>query len=372
MDDEKRMRGSWTDDEERALVELRTAGKDWVAVATGLRHRFGRDYTTDACESKWRRIQRNAAASSEEVAPVVVPSPKAAPGPAYDELVLGWNEWLGRKVKEIQVPQAIEKESRRIGVLCDLHCPFERRDVLAAFVANGPYDTIVLAGDLLDFLPVSPFIQERPASMRDEVQHGTWVLEALAQSACTVIVLPGNHGRRILKKLESAHLPADLMDMLHLFEPQFDLFKLMAKGLANVEIMHEGRSVRDGSRVVTSFLVQLGDCILGHPDYSRKVRMQSVAGFREWLVEWKDTLGLSPWRVVGMGHTHQAGMVFALGGAEMWLELGAAVTVEGVAYATRGKIIWKPPVSCYTTLTQYKEGESWHTDFNSVKQTIVT
>ena len=75
MNDEKRMRGSWTSEEECALVELRTAGKDWVAVATELRHRFGKAYTPGACESKWKRMRRNTAALSE-VVPVIVPPPR--------------------------------------------------------------------------------------------------------------------------------------------------------------------------------------------------------------------------------------------------------------------------------------------------------
>lgn len=360
----------WTPEELADLAALRENGRTWPEIAVYLNRKYSTARTTDACRDRYKRLRANAALGLNKQLPPRLELRRESP--SYDDVIVAWNEWMGRTVRDVKGPPRQEKERRRLGIICDTHCPHENRDVLARFVADGPYDIAVLAGDVLDFLAVSPFYRERHSSMKEEVQHGTWVFEILAGCASEVYVIGGNHGRRILKQLSKAKLPTDLLELLQWFEPQLDIFKLMASGLPNVHVVNNEVPTRDGSMLRVHFLIQLGDAVIGHPDFSRKVRMKAISGFREWLEEWKATLGLANWRVVAQGHTHQAGIVFPLGGAEAWIELGAAATVEAMQYALRGKLHWKPLVPCYTVLEQVKDEKfGWRTDFNSIRLVLV-
>jgi len=355
----------------RAIIALRHRGMSWGQVQAELSRQYGIEATQSAVCNRYHYYVGKI---SEEPGEKPVPSsrPETPETPHYDDVVVSWNEWLGRRVGEIVAAPAVEEgDSRRIGLICDTHCPFENREVVAAFVANGPYDKVVLAGDFLDFLPVSPFAVEKGCSFQEEIQHGVWVLETLSRAAGEVLVIGGNHGRRILKKLTNAHLPVELLGLLRWLQPQLDLYRLCAEGLPNVRIIDEEITTSDGSRVVLNFLVQLGDAIIGHPDLSRKVRLKGVETFREWLTEWRSTLGLHPFRVVAQGHTHQMGMTYAMGGAELFMELGAAVSAEGMSYATRGKCHWRPPIPGFTTLVQHKEAGGWRTNLNTVRQWLI-
>ena len=53
------------------------------------------------------------------------------------------------------------------------------------------------------------------------------------------------------------------------------------------------------------------------------------------------------------------------------MELGAAITVEGMQYALSGKVGYRPPVPAYTTLVQELIEQRWITDWNSIRQHIV-
>jgi hypothetical protein len=208
--------------------------------------------------------------------------------------------------------------------------------------------------------------------MRAEIQHGTRLLEILSRSAEEVVITTDNHSKRILKLLGSANLPPELLEILGWLAPNLDLIKIMSEGLPNVKVATHDKPANDGSPVTLSFLVQRGDLIVGHPDTASKIPLRSVHNFDEWLVQWKDTLELSPWRVVAMGHTHQAGMSFEQGGHKLYMEVGSAVTIEGMQYVFSGKVGYRPPVPTYTTLSQdLQEDGTWRTDFNSVRQVVV-
>jgi len=351
--------------EKRDLVHLRHGDRKWGEVAIALNAKYGQERTPDSCSAKYRRMR----IEGELYAITMQDTHKE---PTYDELVKEWNEWLGRG--EVRATPIITETAnrRRVGILSDSHCPYESKHVIEALLADGPYDIVIHAGDLLDYESVSTFVHDRGSSMRAEIQHGTLLLEELSRVADEVIVTTDNHSRRILKRLNQSNLPSELLEMLSWLAPHIDLFELMSEGLPNVKIASRDKPAIDGSPVTLSFLVQRGDLIVGHPDTASKIPLRSVHNFDEWLVQWKDTLGLSPWRVVAMGHTHQTGMSFEQGGHKLYMELGASVTIEGMQYVFSGKVGYRPPVPTYTVLEQdMQENGAWVTDFNSVRQVVV-
>jgi len=350
----------------RAIIALRHQGLPWAAVAAEIGRQYGIQATASAVGSHYHYYIGKVSVPAEKP-----PPPSEPETPRYDDVVVSWNEWLGRRVEEIAAAPAVEEgDTRRIGLICDLHAPYEWRELVARFIADGPYDVIAVVGDLLDYESVSSFVKHRNCTMQEEIQHGTWILETLSGCAKEVWVTTDNHGRRIEKKLASAGLPLDLLALLRWFTPNLDILGLMAQGLPNVKIANTPRPVRDGSTIVTSFLVQLGDAIFGHPDMAHRKPLSTVGAFTDWLREWEYVAELNPFRVIGMAHTHQLGIHYARGGHELQMELGCAVNLAGLQYALEGRRRYRPPVRAYTTLEQGRIDGNWITDFNTVRQTL--
>jgi len=351
----------WENSAERQEVaQLRGRDLEWADIARRVNNKFHNGRSSDACSALYHRMRR-----AGELVELAVDLQEAGPG--YDELVVEWNKWLGRTVKELGKPTTGGDGSRRrVGIVGDTHCPYEARDVLAAFVAAGPYDLIVHGGDLLDWYAVSSFVKVKHVDPKLEVQHGTWVLETLSANATEVEVVSDNHSRRLLKALSKANLPDGLMELLQWFAPELDLFKLMTEGLDNVK-------VADPVEVVEGvhFFGQYGDLVVAHADSASKLKLRAAENLERWLREWSEPLGLAPFRVIAQSHTHQLGMAWGAGGNKLYLELGACCDLEAMQYALKGKLGYRPPVPAYTVLEQRKEGENWVTDLNSVRQVVV-
>ncbi len=285
---------------------------------------------------------------------------------SYDMLIEEWNDWLGRTVTKANRADKPDKNKRRIGIVCDTHCPYQSSEVLAELRADGPYDLIIHGGDLLDWYAVSSFVRRKHVDPKLEIQRGTWVLELLSDMATEVEVVSDNHGKRLLKAISKANLPTGLMELLQWFAPELDLFKLMTEDLPNV-------SIADPVEVVEGvhFFGQYGDLIVGHADTASKLKLRAAENLDAWLREWKEPLGLSPWRVVAQAHTHATGMAYGEGGAKIYMELGACCTLGAVSYALQGKMGYRAPVPTYTILEQDRTEEGWKTDFHSIRQIVV-
>ena len=345
---------SFTDREDAQIAQYRAEGQTWHAIGSKL----GR--SGDVVRRRYKRL---------DLAEVLLEAARLCKDdePSYDQLVVEWNKWLGRTVAEVKDPKPIWPNQRRIGIICDTHCPYENVSVMGAFVADGPYALVIHGGDLLDWYAVSSFVKRKHVDPKLEIQHGTWVLETLAGIANEVEVVSDNHSKRLLKAVMKANLPDSLMEVLQWFEPEIDLFKLMVRDLPNVK-------VADPVEVVEGvhFFGQYGDLVVGHADTSSKLKLRAAENLDTWLREWGETLGLAPWRVVAQAHSHQLGKAYGAGGHKAYLELGACCTLDAMTYALQGKVGYRPPVPAYTTLEQHRnEAGDWETDFNSIKQTII-
>lgn len=356
------MKTDWhNQDEVKDLVLLRQKhGQQWGEIKNYLKRKYGSNHTANACSSKFYRM-KEAGGLLDLAWELVAPEE-----PSYNELVEAWNEWLGRTVREIQTPTTGDDGRRRGGIISDTHAPFEARDVVAAFVANGPYDLAIHGGDLLDWYAVSGFVKHKHVDPRLEVQHGTWVLEKLAGCATQVELVSDNHSRRLLKALTKANLPTELMELLQWFMPELDLFKLMAKGLPNVRIADPVEVVEG-----VHFFGQYGDLVVGHADSSSKLKLRAAENLDYWLGEWKESLGLKPWRLVAQAHTHQLGLAYGAGGHKAYMEIGSCCSLEAMSYALRGKLGYRPPVPAFTVFEQIRDEQyGWRTDFNSIRQVL--
>jgi len=345
--------------EDAKIVQLRERGSTWPAIG----RRMG--CSGDAVRRRHKRL--DIANVLVEAARLCVDDNLASDSHTYDELATQWNDWLGISLRRLKTPNLPVGNSRRVGIICDTHCPFEHRGVIAAFVADGPYDLVVHGGDLLYWYSVSSFTKRKHVDPKLEVQHGTWVLETLANIATEVEVVSDNHSQRLLKAITKANLPGDLMDLLQWFSPALDLFKLMTNDLPNV-------SIADPVEVISGvhFFGQYGDLIVGHAETSSKLKLRAAENLDGWLQDWHKPLGLKPWRIVAQSHTHQLGLAYGAGGHKAYVELGSCCTLEAMSYATTGKTGYRPPVPAYTTLNQELVNGDWVTNFNTIRQVVVS
>jgi len=89
------------------LVALRERGYEWADVAIRLNQKYQSDYTGDACSGKHRRLKL-----AGELGKLAVDL-AGTDEPRYDDLVVQWNEWLGRTVKERQAtPTTVDDDGR--------------------------------------------------------------------------------------------------------------------------------------------------------------------------------------------------------------------------------------------------------------------
>lgn len=339
--------------EDSQIAQLRECGLTWPTIG----RRMG--YSGDQVRRRHKRLDiANALAEAARF--------YTDDGPTYDELAAQWNDWLGKSAQESKAPKLPSGKSRRVGIICDTHCPFEHREVIAAFVADGPYDLVIHGGDLLDWYSVSSFTKRKHVDPKEEVQHGTWVLETLANIATEVEVVSDNHSQRLLKAVTKANLPGGLMDLLQWFAPELDLLKLMSNGLTNVKIADPVEVVKG-----VHFFGQYGDLVVGHAGTSSKLKLRAAENLDTWLREWKESLGLRDWRAVAQAHTHQAGVAYGAGGYKVYMELGACCTLDAMSYALQGHVGYRPPIPTFTTLEQKLSGGDWVTELNSIRQVII-
>ena len=347
------MTRQFTPKEDAKLVQFRERGLTWYQVG----NRLG--FNPDTCRRRYKKLNlRNVLLDVSQLYDHDELS--------YDALVEEWNDWLGRTVIKISQVEKPETNRRRIGIICDTHCPYQNSEVLAELMVDGPYDLIIHGGDLLDWHAVSSFVKRKYVDPKLEIQRGTWVLELLSGMATEVEVVSDNHSKRLLKAISKANLPTGIMELLQWFAPDLDLFELMTEDLSNVRIANPVEVV-EGVR----FFGQYGDLIVGHADTSSKLKLRAAENLDAWLREWKEPLGLKPWRVVAQAHTHATGMAYGEGGAKLFMELGACCTLGAMTYAFQGKMGYRAPVPTYTVLEQDKTKDGWRTDFHSIRQVVV-
>ena len=199
----------------------------------------------------------------------------------FDGLLLQWNEWLERTIpdiREIRHEPVLAENLRYIGIIGDTHCPYEDLDVIAAFLADGPYDVIIHSGDLLDWHAVSSFVHRKHVDPKEEIQHGTALLTLLSDNAVQVHVVDDNHGKRLLKTMMKSNLPTALVDLMQLFSPQLNLFKLMAKDLPNVQMTQPVKEIE-----TARFFGQWGDLVVGHADTTSTLQLRAAENLNKWL-----------------------------------------------------------------------------------------
>lgn len=195
-----------------------------------------------------------------------------------------------------KISEYIEEKykGKRIKVLymSDLHIPFTIYEMVKYIIdEHKDADILVLNGDLLDLFNVSTFAKDKSVALKRELQEGREFLEIVSQLFDDVIVVEGNHERRLRNFIKHT-IPQDIQFLF----PQ-DALQVIQEGtvfdLDPLENVH----------VVGSWWIKIYDTIFAHPDNFNSPPMRTVINTSEHFMLVKNI----PHRALAIGHTHQAG-----------------------------------------------------------------
>ncbi len=244
----------------------------------------------------------------------------------FDDVYEKYRKWIDWRGAVVTREASLKQPNSRtvVTVINDLHCPHQDNDLIAKLVAETADETdiLVIAGDFMDMFNWSKWSKASKNILPvDEIRVGQSVLNMLAENYPEIRMLYGNHDARLIRHLQGKGVDGEFLDvfrwMTNTYGNKFSILHAMCHGLPNVSVIENTRL----DEAEYYFFHQIGDLIIGHPELYSKIPNRSVANFIHWLKSFAEPAGLlQPFKVVSMGHTHQAGMTwndFGVVGLEM-------------------------------------------------------
>jgi predicted phosphodiesterase len=203
----------------------------------------------------------------------------------------------GDKQRE-ELRQYIENKykGREVDILnlSDLHIPFTMyKEVDRITRENLDADIVLINGDLFDLFAVSKFAKDKEVALRRELLEGRQFLEFLSKNFEDVIIVEGNHERRLRSFIKNM-IP---VDMQFLFPD--DVLQMVVSG----EVIK--KKPLKNVHVVGSWWLKIFDVIFAHPDNYSNANLKTVQNTSEYF-----SIVMNVWhRVCIIGHTHRAGWI---------------------------------------------------------------
>lgn len=282
--------------------------------------------------------------------------PRALP---FEEAWRMWRRAIGMaKDRYVQHSHVFTNhERRKILVIPDLHAPFHEPEMFAAMLEReADADHVICIGDLGDSYALSRFEKYERMPYREEWASVNLCMQEMASRFPSVEIVIGNHDARLERQLRQ-RLTEDMVDAIHLITGGILCpITAMAKRYPNVTIAkHETPS---GKHV--DWFTTIGDAWLGHPEKYSRVPGSAIRAVEEWISDNETALGLEPYRLVVMGHTHAMSWLPWRAG-KLLVECGCLCTQQG--YMLSPRVGGRPQRRGYVTFEQ----EKGRTDLNSVR-----
>lgn len=183
-------------------------------------------------------------------------------------------------------------------------------EVIREMEATGS-DLLVMAGDFNDQGAASRWPKlSRPMPLVEEFRRGRVVASALSEAFRRIVVLPGNHDKRLMKRLIDGGMPDDVVEYIrHAAPVAFDPPHFVFDGLSNIE-MAEPIACGDAKY---DYIWQHGDLVVGHPETYSVIPARGAGYFLNWVAKTAIPAGIikAPVKLVLQGHTHGAGLVWS-------------------------------------------------------------
>jgi predicted phosphodiesterase len=248
-------------------------------------------------------------------------------------------------------------KKRKILVIPDLHAPFHEEQMFAAMLEReADADHVICIGDLGDSYALSRFEKYERMPYREEWASVNLCMQEMASRFPSVEIVIGNHDARLERQLRQ-RLTEDMVDAVHLITGGILCpITAMAKRYPNVTIAkHETPS---GKHV--DWFTTIGDAWLGHPEKYSKVPGSAIRAVEDWIVDNEQALGLDPYRLVVMGHTHAMSWLPWRAG-KLLVECGCLCQQQG--YMLSPRVGGRPQRRGYITFEQ----TDGRTDLNSIR-----
>lgn len=239
-----------------------------------------------------------------------------AMSPSFDRAFESYRKWIGWHKP---VPAASgrgrgrPRKTQRIVIASDFHVPHHLDEAVRALIHNeaATADLLVIAGDFMDLGSVSRWPKlTKPVPLVEEFQAAQKVMATLASAFRRIVVVPGNHDKRLLKRLADGGVPEAVLDYYRAFVPDaVDPLALVVAGLKNVEMAPH--IVCGDARY--DFVWQHGDLVVGHPESYSRIPARGAGLFSDWVMKTAIPAGIinAPVRLILQGHSHGAGLVWS-------------------------------------------------------------
>lgn len=242
-------------------------------------------------------------------------------------------------------------------IINDLHCPFERSDVLDIIKKHAhEITTLVINGDFLDCYAISSFSKIKTKDFEDELIYGYEFLKkirAVLNNGQQIIFTQGNHCMRwktIIQKMQEKDLQRFINpNILEMFSEGFTIYK------DNKKVYYKPI---EGIQVISHWYIQIDRMIICHPLTFSAIKGKSLENNVSHFIN----KGLD-FDLVVFGHTHKyASGIVDRYGSKFAVENPCLCKPQG--YADSGKLGYTPQAYGYT-IVKYNKDE--HIDINNIK-----
>lgn len=255
---------------------------------------------------------------------------------------------INKSVEKIFIPDnnlslTMLKERLKILHLGDPHVPFQDDWQIQTAINRNKSADIALVTEIMDCYSVSRFNKNMSIPLEVEIDGSIRFLEIVSESFPLVFLMSGNHDRRIRKDVVRSLRP-ELQ-----FLTDANILEYIARPFANVIVFDQP-------------ILQVNDAVFAHSETFSKVDLKAGTNVRNFLIEWKESLGLNDFRLVVQSHTHMLGSTYR-GGTTKIMESGCLCKVPD--YALAG-FYSKPQTNGYVVVNQ----QNGVTDFNATREYV--
>lgn len=269
------------------------------------------------------------------------------------------DNWIGRKRIAFKHPQNWEaKPEQRIVVAGDFHAPFHCVESVGELIAreSNYTDTLVIAGDLMDFYSISRFLKYEHIPIEQEIAGADALLGQLAAAFPDVVVVEGNHDAPRFEKQLRGLLTPEMMHCVELLTGgNLSIVKMLAKRYTNVRF-----APQPAGNFSLGWITQIGDLVVTHAEKFSSVPGSAIRKIEEGLADFDHIYNLKPWRVLLQAHTHAYSLI-PWHADKLLGETGCMCVTHG--YQMTARMGGRPQRQGYVKLTQH-DGK---TDVNSVR-----
>lgn len=187
---------------------------------------------------------------------------------------------------------------KKILSLSDIHAPYaDVASIDKAIRENTDCDICVINGDLLDLDSMSSFDSMKDMNISDEFKQVHKILKVLNETFDKTYVVGGNHDYTRFARYIMKNIKPSLKEYAY---DRLNPLKFVTEKYENIEVLNHN-------------LLEIGDVIFKHPNRYSAPEMKTIVNEKDIMLANKNDLPNPDFRMIVMGHTHNAGSYYLNG-----------------------------------------------------------